>query len=72
MGKNLRERLEEFIAYKQMSVRKFEKICEFSNGYVRTINRSIVDDKMERITKEFPELNKTWLITGDGGMIVDR
>lgn len=69
MGKNLRERLEEFIAYKQMSVRRFENICEFSNGYVRTINRALSDDKLGKIMKEFPELNKTWLILGEGEML---
>lgn len=52
-----------------MSQKKFEIACGLANGYVNNIRKSITIEKLQKITQQFPELNKTWLLTGEGMMI---
>lgn len=52
-----------------MPVRQFEIKLGLCNGYVNSISRSIQPDKVEKISKEFPDLNIEWLITGIGEML---
>lgn len=55
--------------YKNLSQKKFEIACGLANGYVNNIRKSITIEKLQKITRQFPELNKTWLLTGEGMMI---
>ncbi|MDR3188092.1 MAG: XRE family transcriptional regulator [Prevotellaceae bacterium] len=64
-----KERLIEFIKYKDLRIRDFSKIVHFSNSYVHSIRKSIQPDKLKQITDIYPELNPTWLITGEGNML---
>jgi hypothetical protein len=63
-----KDRLLAFIAYKQISKRKFCLACSLSHT-IFNMNKSIVSDKLERIYKAYPELNMDWVITGQGEMI---
>lgn len=65
----VRERLIEFIKSKNMSVRSFERHCGLSYSYVNTIRVSISTDKLNDIVNQFPELNKNWLLFGEGEML---
>lgn len=65
----IKERMNTFIRYAGISVTKFERICGLSNGYVNNIRKSISPEKLEQIAKNFPELNKGWLMTGEGEML---
>ena len=65
----VKQRLILFIKYKNLSQKKFERLCGLSNGYVNNIRQSIMPDKLQIIARQFPELNKSWLLTGDGEMI---
>lgn len=55
--------------FKNLSQKKFEIACGLANGYVNNIRKSITIEKLQKITLQFPELNKTWLLTGEGMMI---
>lgn len=66
---NLKQRLIEFIKYKDLSQQKFESRCGLSNGYVNNITRGIGAEKLADISRQFPELNTDWLITGAGEML---
>lgn len=69
MQQSIKERLIEFIRYKGMTVREFEKKNNLSNGYVKGISMTIGSEKMKTIGLQYPELNKLWLLTGEGEML---
>lgn len=66
---NVKSRLLEFVAYTQMSKRKFQEKIGVSNSYIQNISESIGADVMNRISIQYPELNTTWLLTGEGEML---
>lgn len=66
---NVKSRLLEFVAYTQMSKRKFQEKIGVSNSYIQNISESIGADIMNRISIQYPELNITWLLTGEGEML---
>lgn len=66
---NTKVRLREFLAYKGLSQGRFERLVGLSNGYVNNIVRTIGTEKLQSISLCFPELNTTWLLTGEGSML---
>lgn len=66
---SVKDRLKKFIAYKGVSVRKFEGMVGMSYGYVNNMRVSMQPDKVMNIASVFPELNTGWLLTGDGSML---
>lgn len=69
METSVKQRLIEFIKYKNLSQRKFEQLVGLSNGFVNNISKSIGGDKMLKILGVYPELNQRWLLTGEGSML---
>lgn len=65
----VKERLYQFIKYQGISVQAFEKQCGMSNGYVAAIRKGIGSEKLEQIVAKFPQLNRAWLLFGDGEML---
>jgi transcriptional regulator with XRE-family HTH domain len=66
----VKQRLVEFIRSKGLTKQRFERIVGLSNGYVSNINNSISHKKLEEISKYFPDLNPSWLIIGEGPMLL--
>lgn len=66
-----KERLLIFINNLGLAVSRFEKTVELSNGYVNNIRKSISHDVLEKITSTYPQLEKKWLILGEGEMLVN-
>lgn len=54
-----------------MTIREFEKKCELAQGSIqRAINGTNIGiDKLEIISKKFPQINMDWLVSGDGEVI---
>lgn len=52
-----------------MTQKAFEERCNMSNGYVANIRKGIGSDKLLNIAQEFPELNREWLLYGEGEML---
>ena len=69
MEDTVKQRLICFLKYKHLSQAKFESKIGLSNGYVNNIRKSLQPDKLQRIAQSFPELNITWLLTGEGEML---
>lgn len=69
MENTVKQRLIDFIKFKNLSQGKFEKEICVSNGFVNNISKSIGADKLQRILNKFPELNPEWLLTGEGEML---
>ena len=66
---SVKERLIEFLEQKEISQSKFEKLVGLSNGFVNNIGDSIRTRSMLKITLVYPELNTSWLLTGQGDML---
>nr|DAX41396.1 MAG TPA: LAMBDA REPRESSOR (TRIPLE MUTANT)/DNA COMPLEX-DNA COMPLEX, DOUBLE HELIX, TRANSCRIPTION-DNA.1A [Caudoviricetes sp.] len=69
MEDTVKQRLIRFLKYKHLSQAKFESKIGLSNGYVNNIRKSLQPDKLQRIAQSFPELNITWLLTGEEQML---
>ncbi len=66
---NVKERLKQFAGYKKIRITALEEASGLSNGYVNNIRNSISDQKLEQITRAFPDLDPVWLRMGVGEMI---
>ena len=65
----IKDRIKIYIKHLGISVREFEKRIGKSNGYVNNIVNTITADVIVSISKEFIDLDTTWLLTGEGEMI---
>ena len=68
-NQTIKERLFQYIAYKGISARSFSTECGFSANYATNISKGIPEDKMNIISVHFPDLNPSWLMTGEGTML---
>ena len=69
---NVKSRLLEFVAYTKISRRKFQESIGVSNSYIQNISEGIGADVLNRISIQYPNLNTSWLLTGEGEMIKKR
>lgn len=69
MEQSVKERIMSFINYKRLSQRKFERLVGFSNGYLDKLRHAPSVEKTQIIIDTFPELNRIWLLTGEGEML---
>lgn len=68
---NLSDRIRQIIDYKGISINKFSTQIGVSNSYFNKIlkdNNSVGSDKIEKILREYSEINPEWLILGTGEM----
>lgn len=68
---NQKERLLIFIESLGITKAEFERNCGLSNGYVGKLKGSIGNEKLDDILRSYPNLNKVWLLAGDGNMLLD-
>lgn len=67
-----RQRLAEFIRYLGITTKSFEERCRLYNGFVNSKKtKSISGKNLENILGEFPNLNRIWLLTGEGEMLTN-
>lgn len=69
MDSPVKERLRRYIAHSGLSERQFCLSIGVSTSFVANISKSIQPDKVNRISKQFPELNMGWVLTGEGEML---
>lgn len=69
MQTTVKERIKLFIDYKGLSVSKFEQTVGLSNGYIKNLKSQPREGVIGKILLKFPELNRVWLMTGEGDMI---
>lgn len=72
MESAVKQRVMEFIRYKRIPIAKFENLCGLSCGYIRNMRKGFGVEKLNNITKMFPELNPKWLLYGEGEMLVSE
>lgn len=66
--KTVKDRIIAFIQNKGLSVREFEQRTGLSNGAVSKMGNSPRLIIVEKIMSAFPELNRDWLVSGEGEM----
>ena len=67
------DRLQEYLLHRQISPYTFERTCGIANGYLKKQMKgkgSIGSKIVERITDKYKDLNITWLLTGNGHMVI--
>lgn len=69
MEKTVRQRLISFIEYCGLDNAKFERACGLGNGYVNKLKSEPGSKKLEDILIAFPDLNRKWLLYGEGNMV---
>ena len=65
-------RIYQFIKYKEVSIRQFEKKINVSNGLISNAKRKKTDIQSKWVSEilyNFPEINADWLMTGKGEML---
>lgn len=68
-NQNVKDRLKQFIMFKNISTREFERQIGVSYGFIGNMSKSTSPDKVIKISHQYPELNMTWLLTGEGEML---
>lgn len=66
---NMNERIRAFASHKGLTIAEFERICGLSNGYVVKVKDSLGKRGLSDILRSFPDLNRVWLLTGEGEML---
>lgn len=64
-----KDRTLRFVSHKGLSVKKFEEMCGLSNGYINSMKSGYGNAKLLQVLSAFPELNRDWLVYGEGEMI---
>lgn len=66
---SIKNRTKEFIEHKGLTVSGFEEMCNLSNGYVSSMRKGYGQEKLNNVLNKFPDLNRDWLLYGEGEMI---
>lgn len=69
MLNSVKERLTAFLEYKGINKSEFGRIIGVSSAFISSMRKSIQPDKVALISNAFPELDMTWLLTGEGEML---
>lgn len=65
----IKNRIEKFIESQGIKRSVFERSCGLSNGYIRNLKENPSAAKIEDILSMYPELNRVWLLSGEGEML---
>lgn len=65
----IKDRLFMFFREKSLSNYKVEQACGLSNGYLRNLRKAPSIEIMEKIFSTYPELNREWVMSGNGDML---
>lgn len=66
---SVKERTIKFISYKGLKMKEFEAMANLSTGYVTSMRKSFGEEKLKNVLTAFPELNRDWLLYGEGSML---
>ena len=62
----VKDRIMEFAGLSGIKPGRFERECGLSNAYLSKLKHEPSRDKLGKIFARYPELNKDWLLNGEG------
>lgn len=69
---SIKDRIDAIIEVKGLTRASFERKCGLSNGFINNIVKGIGEDKIAAILRVFPDIDKVWLLTGEGNMLTSQ
>ncbi|MBD5236249.1 MAG: helix-turn-helix transcriptional regulator [Bacteroidales bacterium] len=70
-GSTVKSRLLHLLKEKRMTQTEFARQLGVSPTYIGAMRRSIPDVKLRKVMEIFPDLNRDWLLYGEGEMLLD-
>jgi len=67
----IKDRTLTFINSIGITKKEFERRCDLSNGYLNAMRKGFGGDKLNNVLAAFPELNREWLLYGEGEMLLN-
>ena len=64
----VKDRLLEFLKEERISASEFSRKMGLSSAYLASMRKSMPEEKVERLTKLYPQINRDWLLYGEGDM----
>lgn len=68
-NETVKERLLSFLESQKISKAEFSRRMGVSVAYLSAMRKSLPEEKVVRLTEIFPQLNRNWLLYGDGEML---
>lgn len=68
---SVKTRLAEFLKSQKISKAEFCRQLGLSPTYVNAMRKSLPADRVRQIIMQYPNLNRDWLLYGDGEMLID-
>lgn len=65
---SVKERLQQFLKSEGISASEFARKMGLSPAYIASMRKSMPEEKVERLCREFPQINRDWLLYGEGEM----
>ena len=65
----VKHRLLEYLRYRRMSQREFAQSLGASDSYINSMRNAPSQQRLEMIAQIYPDLNITWLLTGQDNML---
>lgn len=53
-------------------MKSFEEKCDLSSGYITSMRKGFGSEKLKNVLTAFPELNREWLLYGEGEMLNNK
>lgn len=69
MENTVKQRLIDYLAFKKIGQNRFEKMAGVSNGYIHNLKNAPKTLILTKILQVAPDLNRVWLLTGEGEML---
>ena len=68
----IKQRLVLYLKHRGVGQNKFERLAGLSNGYISNLKSSPSPEKLTMIFKVSDDLNRDWLLYGEGDMLKDK
>lgn len=69
---DIKNRTIQFIKENHITKAEFERRCGLSNGYINSMREGFGVKKLEQVLQAFPDLNREWLLYGEGEMLKEN
>lgn len=64
----VKERLLQFLKEERISASEFARRMGLSSAYIASMRKSMPEEKVEKLCQLYPQLNRDWLLYGEGEM----